>query len=85
MPIKQSAKDTNLYFADWDNATAYKVGEQAGITFNLVAISWEQGHLQDGRYASWRDIRGSDERQGTRNRQEDQATKPVRKVGIRKP
>jgi len=98
VPVKATPKDPKMFTADWDDQTAYKVGEQAGITFGLAAISWEQGHLQDGRYSSWRDIPGSGDSPGTivaeRNRQKMQSennrgtsggTKQVRKVGIRKP
>lgn len=56
VPLKKTAKDPDLFYADWDNETAYTMGEQAGLTFQLASISWEQGHLQDARYKSWRDI-----------------------------
>ena len=89
VPVKPTPKDPKMFTADWDDQTAYKVGEQAGITFGLDAISWETGHLQDSRYKSWRDIPGAGDSVGTvvagRNRQAMQATKGVRKAGIRKP
>ena len=96
VPVKPTAKDPKLFSADWNDATAYKVGEQCGLSFDLASISWETGHLQDGRYKSWRDIQGGGK--GTRiaekNRQAMQAqntrvsdgsTKQVRRVRIRKP
>ncbi|NDF17659.1 MAG: hypothetical protein EB079_06815, partial [Verrucomicrobia bacterium] len=62
------------------------------------AISWETGHLQDGRYKTWRDIPGAGDSVGTRVAEKNRQylnqvkstpggipTKPVRKVGIRKP
>lgn len=52
----KQAPGTDLYEADWDDETAFKLGERVGVTFGLNAISWETGHLQDNRYASWRDI-----------------------------
>lgn len=94
VPVKPTPKDPKMFTADWDDQTAYKVGEQAGITFGLAAISWEQGHLQDSRYKTWRDIPGAGDSPGTtvaeKNRQKMQSensrgTKQVRKVGIRKP
>ena len=99
VPVKPTAKDPKLFSADWEDETAFKVGEQAGHTFNLAAISWETGHLQDGRYTSWRTIpQVNDDSPGTKiaekNRQAMQAentrvsksaTKPVRKAGLRKP
>ena len=45
-----------LLDTNWDDETAFHLGEHVGLTFNLTAISWETGHLQDGRYGSWRDI-----------------------------
>lgn len=96
VPVKPTLKDKNLFSADWNDETAFKVGEQCGHTFNLAAISWETGHLQDGRFKSWRDI--PSDSVGTRiaekNRQAMQAentrdtkspTKQVRKATLRKP
>lgn len=91
VPMKPTSKDKSLLTADWGDDTAFKVGEQCGHTFELAAISWETGHLQDGRYKSWRDIPGNP------NTRDSQApTKQVgkssrllpstsRKVGIRRP
>ena len=96
VPVKPTAKYPKLFSAAWDDQTAYKVGEQCGHTFDLASISWETGHLQDGRYKSWRDI--PSDSVGTRiaekNRQAMQAqntrvatspTKQVRKTTLRKP
>lgn len=97
VPVKPAVKDPKMFTADWDDQTAYKVGEQAGHSFGLAAIGWETGHLQDARYKGWRDIPGAGESVGTvvaeRNRRAMQAensggsrtTKQVRKVRIRKP
>ena len=89
VPVKPTPKDPKMLTADWDDATAYKVGEQAGHTFGLSAISWETGHLQDSRYKTWREIPGAGESVGTvvaeRNRKAMQAGKVARKVRIRKP
>ena len=83
VPMKPTAKDGNLLTADWNDETAFKVGEQCGLSFDLAAISWETGHLQDGRYKSWRDIQG-----GARTSvatTAPQLTKAVRKATLRKP
>ena len=56
VPLKQSGKNADLWIADWDNETAFRLGEHVGITFRLVGISWETGHLQSSDYKSWRDI-----------------------------
>lgn len=96
VPVKPTPKDKNLYSADWEDETAFKVGEQCGHTFELAAISWETGHLQDARYKSWRDIPSDSvgTKLAEKNRQAMQAentrdskatSKPVRKVSIRKP
>lgn len=59
VPVRATPKNKNLFEADWDDSTAYKMGIQCGHTFNFVEVSWETGHLQDGRYKTWRDIPGS--------------------------
>ena len=56
VPLKQSGKNADLWFADWDNETAFRLGEHVGISFCLAGISWETGHLQSSDYKSWRDI-----------------------------
>jgi hypothetical protein len=56
VPLKQSGKNADLWIADWNNETAFRLGEHVGVTFELVAISWETGHLQSSKFKSWRDI-----------------------------
>jgi hypothetical protein len=56
VPLKQSGKNADLWIADWNNETAFRLGEHVGISFELAAISWETGHLQTAKYPSWRDI-----------------------------
>lgn len=56
VPLKATAKNNDLYMADWSNNIAYKLGEKVGVSFELAAISWETGHLQTSKYATWRDI-----------------------------
>ena len=56
VPLKQSGKNADLWIADWDNETAFRLGEHVGISFRLVGISWETGHLQTSNFKSWRDI-----------------------------
>ena len=56
VPLKATPKNKDLYMADWSNNIAYKLGEKVGVSFELAAISWETGHLQTSKYASWRDI-----------------------------
>lgn len=72
---------TELFQADWDDETAFKLGERVGITFGLKGISWETGHLQDGRYDSWRDIPGN---LSSKSAKEPQAAKQLRKVAVRR-
>jgi len=83
VPVKPTPKDPKLFTADWDDSTAYKVGEQAGHSFGLAAISWETGHLQDSRYKTWRDIPGAGDSGAIQ--QPAKTTKAVRKAGIRRP
>jgi len=56
VPIKPAPKNADLYAADWDDETAFRLGEHVGLTFGLDPISWETGHLQASEYKSWRDI-----------------------------
>ena len=56
VPLKISPKNPELYVADWDDETAFRLGEHVGQSFELAAISWETGHLQAAEYPSWRDI-----------------------------
>jgi peptidoglycan L-alanyl-D-glutamate endopeptidase CwlK len=56
VPIKPAPKNADLYAADWDDETAFRLGEHIGVSFELAAISWETGHLQSAKYKSWRDI-----------------------------
>ena len=59
VPLKMSPKNPDLYVADWDDETAFRLGEHVGQSFELSAISFETGHLQASEYASWRDILGT--------------------------
>ena len=56
VPLKAAAKNKDLLTADWGNDMAYRLGEKVGLSFGLAAISWETGHLQTSKYATWRDI-----------------------------
>jgi len=84
VPMKPAAK-VDLFQADWDDETAFKLGERVGVTFGLNAISFETGHLQDGRYATWRDIPQSKESSGTKIAEKNRQAMQSRKVSIRKP
>jgi len=55
VPLKISPKNPDLYVADWDDETAFRLGEHVGQSFELAAISWETGHLQ-AEFPTWRDI-----------------------------
>lgn len=56
VPLKAAPKNKDLLTADWGNDMAYRLGEKVGLSFGLAAISWETGHLQTSKYATWRDI-----------------------------
>jgi len=55
-PLKRTAKNADLWVANWDDETAFRLGEHVGLSFGLVGISWETGHLQTSLFNSWRDI-----------------------------
>jgi peptidoglycan LD-endopeptidase CwlK len=82
VPMKAAAK-VDLFQADWDDETAFKLGERVGITFGLTAITWETGHLQDSRYASWRDIPQA-ETSGTKIAEKNRQAMQSRKVVLRR-
>jgi len=56
VPLKPAPKDHTMLVVDWDDETAFRIGEHVGQSFELASISWETGHLQSAEYASWRDI-----------------------------
>lgn len=83
VPMKAAPK-VDLFQADWDDETAFKLGERVGITFGLKAITWETGHLQSGSYESWRDIPQA-ESPGTKIAERNRQAMQSRKVALRKP
>ena len=56
VPLKRTAKNADLWVANWDDETAFKLGEHVGLSFGLAGVSWETGHLQTSLYKTWRDI-----------------------------
>jgi len=82
-PLKPAPKDPTLLVVDWEDDTAFRIGEHIGLSFELAAISWETGHLQAAEYATWRDIPRKDVEQPT----QQIVAKPVttRRVTTRKP
>jgi peptidoglycan L-alanyl-D-glutamate endopeptidase CwlK len=56
VPLKRTTKNADLWVANWDDETAFRLGEHVGLSFGLVGISWETGHLQTNLYKTWRDI-----------------------------
>ena len=82
VPLKPSPKDPTLLTIDWEDDTAFRIGEHIGLSFELAAISWETGHLQAGEYLSWRDIPRQDVEQPTQNVAKSVST---RRVKMRKP
>jgi len=82
-PLKPAPKDPTLLVVDWEDETAFRIGEHIGLSFELAAISWETGHLQAAEYATWRDILRQDVEKPT----QQIVAKPVttRRVKMRKP
>jgi len=83
VPLKIWTKNPDLYVADWDDETAFRLGEHVGLSFELASISWEKGHLQASEYASWRDILRKDVEQPTAKSLAKTVT--TRRVKTRKP
>lgn len=42
--------------ANWGDTKAYKKAQEIGKKYNLRSLSWELPHLEDGNYASWRNL-----------------------------
>lgn len=42
--------------ANWGDTKSYKKAQEIGKKYNLRSLSWEQPHLEDGNYASWRSL-----------------------------
>jgi len=83
VPLKPAPKDPTMLVVDWEDDTAFRIGEHIGLSFELAAISFETGHLQAAEYASWRDIPRQDVEKPT----QQIVAKPVttRRVTTRKP
>lgn len=56
VPLREVSKNAGFWESDWDNENAYKIGASIGHDVQVVPIKWETGHLQDGRYKTFRDI-----------------------------
>jgi len=83
VPLKPAPKDPTMLVVDWEDDTAFRIGEHIGQSFELAAISFETGHLQAAEYQSWRDIPRQDVEKPT----QQIVAKPVttRRVKTRKP
>jgi len=83
VPLKPAPKDPTMLVVDWDDETAFRLGEHVGQSFELAAISYETGHLQAAEYSSWRDIPRKDVEQPTQ--QNVAKSVSTRRVKMRKP
>ena len=83
VPLKPAPKDPTMLVVDWDDETAFRIGEHVGGSFQLNGISWEAGHLQSSQYANWRDIPRKDVEQPTQ--QNVAKSVSTRRVKMRKP
>jgi hypothetical protein len=72
-----------MLVVDWDDETAFRIGEHIGQSFELAAISWEAGHLQAAEYPSWRDIPRKNVEEPTQQNVAKSVT--TRRVKTRKP
>jgi hypothetical protein len=41
---------------EWENDAAYKFGQKLAKQYGLTGISGDNDHIQDARYASWKDL-----------------------------
>jgi len=82
-PLKPAPKDPTMLVVDWEDDTAFRIGEHIGLSFELAAISFETGHLQAAEYPSWRDIPRQDVEKPT----QQIVAKPTasRRVKMRRP
>ena len=56
VPLRENKKNSGFWESDCDNDDAYKIGASIGQDIDVVPIKWETGHLQDGRYETFRNI-----------------------------
>jgi len=95
--VPASRNTAGEYTLSWDDRTTYAVMDKVAEKHDMRTLTWERPHYEDGNFKDWRELAAS-ESIGTRvagkNRQAMQAentgvsksaTKPVRKVGLRKP
>jgi hypothetical protein len=56
VPLVRHPKKEGYYMAMFEDEAAYRKGAAIGKPHLIVPISWESGHLQDGKYASLADV-----------------------------
>lgn len=56
VPLKAVDKAEGMYEANWNDNAAYDKGREIAEGCGMRGLSWEQPHIQDARYESWRDI-----------------------------
>ena len=72
------------YEADWGNIQSYGIGIEEGGRHNLVALSWERPHLQDGYFKDWRDLAKNVDNQPKMEPVGKPVAKKGRRVSLRK-
>ena len=56
VPLRLVEKADGMYEADWDNKSAYNTGAKIAAQLRLRSLSWETPHLEDARFANWREL-----------------------------
>ena len=57
VPLRRAQKAADMWEADWNNGGAYARGGAIAATLRIACITSETGHLQDARYANWREAK----------------------------
>ena len=85
------------YEAAWNDEVTYQLMRNCAEKYEMRWLSWEMPHFEDANFKDWRELAASESigtRVAEKNRQAMQAkntrvpsssTKPLRKVGLRKP
>lgn len=56
VPLRRVDKAADMYEAMWVDNASYAKGNALAHGFGMRSLSWEQPHLEDARFANWREL-----------------------------
>ena len=57
VPLSEDGKAADMYNANYEDSSSYKIGQEIGVQFDLRPISWETPHLEDGKFKNWHELK----------------------------